>query len=366
VRDTQEKRSILGQIFFAIRLGIVTYSLLLLASGIWVGVTVRTLLLLILQSVATFGLASPVPKYRLALRRTIGGIALACLGAAFFIYSRSTVVPPRRGEFISASTSPLLSIDGVAPEQDLVAIASGFFPLIGGLSLSEARNLLPETSRLYAAMYQERGHYTSALVSSMVEAPLLSRIRGLVFRSADGVPSRRAIVFLHGTGGNIGLLCWIVSKAAESIGADTYCPSLGVLGMWGSDRGRDIVRNLITSLGERGTTEIYLVGVSAGAVGAALLTQEFAPHLRGVALINGAHPAIRNAKIPVLLLYSQQDERFPPRLLRWIAQESAKRNTAATIEEVEGDHLYALKQVDGFTTRLKAWLQAVARKAREN
>ena len=134
--------------------------------------------------------------------------------------------------------------------------------------------------------------------------------------------------------------------------------------MWGSDRGREIVRDLLATLMERGTTDIYLVGVSAGAVGAALLTQEFAPHLRGVALISGSHPAIRDAKIPILLLYGRQDERFPPQLLRWIAQESAKRNPAVTIEEVEGDHLYPLKHFDEFTTLLRTWLKELARRSK--
>ncbi len=362
MRNTQEKRSLLSQISFTIRLILVAYSLLLLASGIWVGVTLATRLLLILQGVATFGLVSPVPRYRFALRRTIGAIALACLGGAVLLSAKSAVVPPRSGEILSVRGSTSLSMDGVASEQDLVAISTRFLPLIGGLSLSEVQNLLPETSRLYTAMYEERGHYTSPLMSSVVAAPLFSRSRGLVLRAHDGVHSHKAIVFLHGTGGNIGLLCWIISKAADAIGADTYCPSLGVLGMWGSDRGREIVRELLDTLRDRGATEIYLMGVSAGAVGAALMTQEFAPHLRGVALISGSHPAIRDAKIPVLLLYSTHDERFPPQLLRWIAQESAKRNPAVTIEEVEGDHLYPLKHFDAFTTRLRTWLKELARR----
>ena len=364
MRNTQEKRSLLSQISFTTRLIVVAYSLLLLASGIWVGVTLTTLLLLILQGVATFGLVSPVPRYRFALRRTIGAIALACLGVAVLLCAKSAVVPPRSGDILSVPGSNLLSVDGVVPEQDLIAIATRFLPLIGGLSLSEARNLLPETSRLFTAMYQERGHYTSPLLSSVVAAPLLSRSRGLVLRSQGGGHSHKAIVFLHGTGGNIGLLCWIISRGADAIGADTYCPSLGVLGMWGSDRGREIVRDLLATLMERGTTDIYLVGVSAGAVGAALLTQEFAPHLRGVALISGSHPAIRDAKIPILLLYGRQDERFPPQLLRWIAQESAKRNPAVTIEEVEGDHLYPLKHFDEFTTLLRTWLKELARRSK--
>lgn len=359
MRNTPEKRSLLSQISFTIRLIVVAYSLLLLACGIWVGVPLPTLLLLILQGVATFGIVSPVPRYRSALRRTIGVIALACMGGVILLHAKSPIVPPRSGEILSVSGSPLLSLDGVLPERDLVAIATRFLPLIGGLSLSEARNLSPETARLYTAMYEEQGHYTSPLLSSIVEAPLLSRSRGLVFRAQEGVYSRNAIVFLHGTGGNIGLMCWIVSKGADTVGADTYCPSLGVLGMWGSDRGREIVRDLLATLIERGTTMIYLVGVSAGAVGAALLTQEFASHLHGVALISGAHPAIRDAKIPVLILYGRQDERFPPQLLRWIAQESATRNPAVTTVEVDGDHLYPLKRFDDFKTRLKMWLEDV-------
>jgi pimeloyl-ACP methyl ester carboxylesterase len=334
---------------------------MLLIAGIWVGATPTTLILLVSQAGAFVAFVSPVPRYKPARRGALGLLAVSCFIGAVTLHLGDAVVPPRRGEIFDIAHKRTLSIPDIAPEQDIVTIASRFLPLIGGLTFSEASGLLPVISRLYRSMDEERGHYTSPLLSSMIGAPLLFDSKVLTFRTGEGGVQRRGVVFLHGTGGNIGLVCWIISKSGQAIGADTYCPSLGPLGMWDSDRGREILGDLLSVLRERGTTEIYLVGISAGAVGAALLTTAFEKDLTAVALVNGSHPGIHGAKIPLLFLYAQQDERFPPQLLSWIASESARRNPLVTISEVQGDHLYPIKQFEDFTTHLSAWFKKVAR-----
>ena len=359
IRD-KEKRSLASQIAFTMRLIVVVYALGLLASGLWAGVTLSTSLLLVAQSLAIFGLVSPVPRRALFARRAIGTLAALCFLLTIILRAEHEAIPPRQGELLSVGGTHHLTFGDIIPERDILATATRFLPLVGGLSLSEATDLLPAISTLYRSMNTERGTYTSPLLLSVLGAPLLFDSKVLSFEAPNSERSQRALVFLHGTGGNIGLLCWIISKAGEVINANTYCPSLGPLGMWGSDRGREILRDLITTLNARGKTEIYLVGVSAGAVGAAQLASEFALHLRGIALVSGSHPAIRETNLPVLFLYGTRDERFPPKLLRWIANQSAQRNPNTTLAELEGDHLLVIKQFDSLLSELSRWLSKVA------
>lgn len=356
---TQKERSLLKQIGFAARLVIIAYSGLLVVSAIWVGVTPVTYLLLILQFIALFMFVSPVPRRGLRPRTRVGLVAAAAFVTIVVINARREVTSPRHGELLSVAGARVVSVGDIVPERDLLAIGSRFLPLIAGLSLSEASDLLPAISMLYDAMGLERDRYTSPLIPSLVGLPLLFDSKVLTFLSQESALSKRAVVFLHGTGGNIGLLCWIISKGANAINADTYCPSLGALGMWGADRGREILRDLLATLSARGKSEIYLVGISAGAVGAAELVHEFESRLRGVALVSGAHPAIRGATLPVLFVYGQKDERFPPQLLAWIAKQSAQKNPAVTIAEVEGDHLLAIKRHEALLAIFAQWLRDV-------
>jgi len=360
VADGKNGQSLLKQCGFTIRLVIVAYSALLLIAGIWSGVSQGTCILLILQLAVFFGLVSPVPRRGRMPRKIVAVVALMALLVTVLLSARREVMLPRYGELFSVPGTHAFSIGDIVPERDILAVAARFLPLIGGLSLSEASGLFSAISALTDSMEQERNRYTSPLVPSLIGASLLFDSKVLALSPQEGGSTNRAVVFLHGTGGNIGLVCWIISKAAVSINADTYCPSLGVLGMWGSDRGREIVRELLTNLRARGKTEIYLVGISAGAVGAAELVPEFESQLRGVALLNGAHPGVKDTKLPVLFLYGKQDERFPPSLLGWIARQSARSNPGVTVAEQDGDHLMAIKRQDTLHEILLAWLRQVS------
>ena len=360
--DGKSGQSLLKQCSFTIRLVIVAYSALLLIAGIWSGVSQGTCILLILQLAVFFGLVSPVPRRGRMPRKIAAVVALIALLVVVLLSARREVILPRQGELFSVPGARTFAMGDVVPERDILAVAARFLPLIGGLSLSEASGLFSAISTLADSMERERNRYTSPLIPSLIGASLLFDSKVLALSPQEGGSTNRAVVFLHGTGGNIGLVCWIISKAAVSINADTYCPSLGVLGMWGSDRGREIVRELMTNLRARGKTEIYLVGISAGAVGAAELVQDFESQLRGVALLNGAHPVIKTAKLPVLFLYGKQDERFPPSLLAWIARQSAQGNPAVTIAELDGDHLMVLKQHGTLQGTLAKWMSQAASK----
>ena len=106
----------------------------------------------------------------------------------------------------------------------------------------------------------------------------------------------------------------------------------------------------------KSTKQIFLVGISAGAVGAAQLAGSLADKLDGLALLFGSHPAARSLKPPILFIYGKSDERFPLRILTWIAESTAKQNPRVTIEAVAGGHFFALQDSDQFSSRFGAWL----------
>ena len=362
MNNTGGKQSLLQQCSFTIRLVVTVYSALLLITGIWSRVSLGTFLILILQFAVFFGFVSPVPRRGSTLRKGVGVVGLIALFGAVLLSARHEVAPPRLGEHFSVAGARSQAIGDVVPERDMLSVAAKFLPLIGGLSLSEASGLSAAISSLADSMVQERGPYESPLIPSLIGTSYFFDSKVLALAPLAGSSTNRAVVFLHGTGGNIGLICWIISKAASHIEADTYCPSLGVLGMWGTSRGRQILSELLINLRARGKEEIYLVGISAGAVGAAELLDEFESEFRGVALLNGAHPDISTAKLPILFLYGMQDERFPPNLIAWVARQSIRNNPRVTVTEFDGDHLMVIKQHAALKGGLAKWLSQLAKK----
>lgn len=354
------KKSFLSECYFTLRLLISAFSLFILIASLTVELSARGYILIFSQALIVLGFLVPLRASKWRVRRFVGFLALICLIVTIIFGVRQEVVVPRNGGIFSVGSPNSLHWGEIVPERDIVLLATRILPFIGGLSFTEASGLLPSISRLYAAMDSERDRYTSPLLESLIGLPYLFDSKVLSFNFQEDEPSKRAIVFLHGVGGNWALLCWILSQGGKSIGANTYCPALGILGTWGSNRGRFVVRGLLSKLRSQGKTEIYLIAMSAGAVGASQIAQEFENELHAIALLSGSHPAIRKVQLPLLFIYGKNDERFPPKLLSWVARASSQRNASVTIDEVDGGHFFPIKQTDKFLELLRIWLGEVA------
>ena len=364
--DTRDKKGFLEECIFSLRLLLVVFSLSILIAGFTVSLSVSAYLLLIGQFLFALGFLAPVPPTVVPSRKAIGYLALFMVVATLVTNARRELITPNHGELVSPGNGSSLGAFELIPERDIVLLASRSLPFMGGISLTESENLLPTLYDMYAAMEEQRGNFSSPLFQSIIGMPYVANSEVLTFSPLTSGHPERAIIFLHGVGGNWSLLCWLISEAADSIGAQTFCPSLGILGTWGSERGMSVLGDLITKLQADGKQEIYLIGMSAGAVGAGQLAKTYEKKLHAVALICGSHPGIRDVSLPVLFLYGVRDERFPPKILRWIAKKSDVRNPEVTIMEVDGGHFLPIKQKDTFLKLLTSWLIKVSKQATAN
>ena len=348
------KRTLIGELLFIGRLLPCLVSLGLLVATMSLDLSARGYLFGILLFPFAVAVVAPLGKSKAKQWIAIlSGTSILGL-IVFGIIQKS--VQPKEGQIYCPSKTNSAVLGGILEERDIVLIMARFLPFIGGISFSEAKGLVPELIKSYDEMESEQGKYSSLLFDSLAGIPYFVGSEILAFDAKNPSNQKSAVIFLHGTGGNFALLCWMISKGSQSIGAATYCPTLNVLGNWGSETGRKIVSQLISDLRSKGTEHIYLAGLSAGAVGAGQIAGSLAEELEGVGLLFGGHPAIRTLKKPVLFMYGKDDERFPVELLSWVAKLSAKTNPQVTINIVEGGHFFALQHNEQFLELFKAWL----------
>lgn len=353
------QRTFIGELLFIGKLLTCLFSLGLLIAGVSLDLKARGYLFVILQFLCAVTIVAPLEKSMVKRGVAIISITFILGLIVFGIIQKS--VQPKEGQIYRPSKINSAVLGGILEERDLVLIMARFLPFIGGISFSEAKGLVPELVKSYDEMESEQGSYSSLLFDSLAGMPYFVGSEILTFNAKARGDPKSAVVFLHGTGGNFVLLCWIISKGSESIGAATFCPTLNVLGNWGSETGRKIVSELISDLRSKGTEHIYLVGLSAGAVGVGQIASSLANDLAGAGLLFGGHPAIRTLKKPILFMYGKDDERFPVKLLSWVANASAKTNPQVTINIVDGGHFFALQHKEQFLELFKAWLIKVSK-----
>jgi len=173
------------------------------------------------------------------------------------------------------------------------------------------------------------GHYTSPLFTSILGLNSVNKHDTLSFCGegckGKGNSHTSAVIHLHGFGGSWSLLCWNLSRPINELGMLMACPSLGPLGMWGSETGINIVKRTIEDLKQKGIQKIYLSGISAGAVGVAEMAKKFEDQIEGIILLFGAYPDIDLVETPTLLIYGNEDERFPAKLIQWVITQRQKK-----------------------------------------
>lgn len=165
----------------------------------------------------------------------------------------------------------------------------------------------------------------------------------------------RAVVFLHGFGGNALLPCAVVAEAADRAGAMTICPSLGGAGHWRGAAGARVLDATLDWLTERrGIRRVVLAGLSNGGIGASRLAARCGPRLAGLVLISGAAHGTRTA-LPALVIHGDADTMTAP----GAARAFARRSPRATLHEVPGNHFVLLHRRAELVEAMGAWLRPV-------
>ena len=170
----------------------------------------------------------------------------------------------------------------------------------------------------------------------------------------SGTPPKTGIVFLHGSGGNFTVQCWLMATAGDYIDAVTVCPSTEPSGSWWNSKGQSILQETLIYLQQRGVERIYLAGLSNGAIGASRLADQLKNNLEGLILISGADPNAAITELPVLVLHGKYDERIPVSIMERYASAAGP---TATYHLLEGDHFLLLKQVDQVQEVIIDWLR---------
>jgi pimeloyl-ACP methyl ester carboxylesterase len=221
----------------------------------------------------------------------------------------------------------------------------------GILPENDTKNLIPTLKRSFEAMNQAEGSSPSPIVMTTLSRQSQDAFDTLEI--AGPVLSTRAVLFLHGSGGNFTLQCWMIAQAAQRAGAATFCPSTRLEGDWWKGPGPDIVRETMGRLRARGFDHVVLAGLSNGGVGASFLAPKLRDEIVGLLLVSGAAPDAPAATVPTLALEGSHDTMMSPRVVRLYAE-----RTGAAYVELDGTHFLLIEQPDTMTETMARWLVA--------
>lgn len=229
-------------------------------------------------------------------------------------------------------------IDRLFEERDGAILGARLISAAGLVRAPEFPTLAARLARAYDGMETELGHR----MGSHVLGTALGHDTGDAFTAyviePDG-DARGSVVFLHGTGGNLLVLCWQVAVAARAAGLRTVCPSTHFSGAWSTGHGERIAR-VALSWARRGQVTI-LVGLSAGAIGASRLAPDLAGELDGLVLLSGADPEASAPGVPTLVVQGDRDGMTPADLAR---RYHAAHPAGVRYVELEATHFMLLEQ----------------------
>jgi poly(3-hydroxybutyrate) depolymerase len=200
----------------------------------------------------------------------------------------------------------------------------------------------------YARLRAARGLTSTPLVATLLGAQRATAFD--VIHYAPDATSDDAVVFFHGSAGNWGLLCALVSEGANGVGLHSYCPSTSARGRWDTRASRTIVRETLSRVSETHPGRVFLVALSNGAASASAMVEDAratlrSGALRGVVLLFGIDARL-DAGVDTLVVYGASDERFRPEVVRRTLDTLAPRyagRAALDAVSVPGDHFALVK-----------------------
>lgn len=259
---------------------------------------------------------------------------------------------------------------GAAPERLVNRAVAERSIAVSGSKMLELKGVVPpgfadQLAAAYARSVAAAGELPTALPATYLGLQRPERFDTLVVPPAKtGHGERRsagALVFLHGYAGNVGLICWLVSRAAAPHGLTTYCPSVGPRGAWWTRDGARTLAATLRHLRAQGVRRIYLAGLSNGAAGASALAPRFRRQLAGLILISGLARRARAPGLPTLLIHGRRDPAVPRARARRFMRRAGRRASQVT---VPGDHYVLLTREAQVQGQISRWLGRRERQGR--
>lgn len=272
-------------------------------------------------------------------------IALAVIGYRYF----SSASGKNVHEYTGPGGAAPRVIDRLVPERD-VAIGGSVLLLATDRMPRDAPGLLDALRDGYSRMRLAEGPVPSPVVGTFLFGQSPDDHSVLRIAPPRFEPPEAVVLFLHGSMGNVTLLCWQIAEAANPVGLDVVCPSTGWEARWAEPDGRMIVERTIGKLRTEGVRRIYLAGLSAGASGASMLAPTL--DVNGVILISGASADARTPAKPVLVLQGANDRMMPPELSRGYAE----RAQGEYLEQPDAGHWLVLSHHEWIVEHLRRWL----------
>lgn len=294
----------------------------------------------------------PLNSRRWSFLSGITGALLFCLSIIVCFSSQS---PSAKNIF---TTEPYGShvryfLGSLIQEEDGFSLALPGLSLIGAITSHENIGLKVKLRSEYENMRKRIGDFPTPLVASYLGAQTESSFD--LISLSSGSNSKKAIIFLHGFGGNWSLLCAIFSEIVSPNGFDVFCPTVGPIGLWKEEQGKITIDRTLKMLEDKGYRDIYLAGLSNGAVGVSVHSDYFKQRLKGLILLFGIHSGVAKAELPTLVVFGSQDERFEPMVVREIAKRQTWLPDLLTMTEVEGDHFAILKEKWRVSKAIQDW-----------
>ena len=265
---------------------------------------------------------------------------------------------PASGTQMNMITLPSQSgprlLNRIFNEQDAVLFGAQVAPYLGAISSAEKESLNLKFAQAFYEMDVQGVTPLSPFLTTYLDQQNPNQFDVVISEPTTGTPPKTGVIFLHGSGGNFTVQCWLIATAADQINAVTVCPSTDPSGLWWNSQGQSILRETFSYLQQQGIERIYLAGLSNGAIGASRLADQFKRDVNGLILISGADPSATITELPVLVLHGKYDERIPVSLMEQYASTAGPH---ATYHLFEGDHFLLLKQADQVQAVIAHWLR---------
>lgn len=289
--------------------------------------------------VAVGGLLSPRLEQ---LRWLVGGLLLVMLGLVV-----QRLVATGSGRTLQAPSNRLT--DRLIPERD-IALGGSNLLIINGF-MGDEEGLVPALKDGYTRMRQDQGAVPSPVLSTLLFGQS-ARDHSVLVVAGEPQREHAAVVFLHGSMGNVTLLCWQVSRAAAPLGIATTCPSAGTRAQWATEH-VETVRTTIATARRRGARRVILAGLSAGGIAASVLAPDL--DIDGLVLISGVAGAAQAAKVPTLVIQGGKDPRTPAAPARAYARRGGDKVTY--FEHADAAHWLILSHHELVRSQLESWLR---------
>jgi len=245
-------------------------------------------------------------------------------------------------------------VDRIVDEQDLAVNAARVIRWTGFMGDPDVPALSGAMSDAYERMRAAQGTTPSPVLATYLGlqgADAYDDVEIGDVAGADGV-----VLFLHGFAGSFTLPCWEVSRAAAEAKLATVCPATRWVGDWWSPGGEAILRATVADLKRRGVTQIYLAGLSNGAVGATRLAPRFPGTFAGLIVISGASGDAPPPAMPVLAVQGRSDAQIPASIVRGYTTRAAGRYV-----ELDAGHFALLLREEEATAAMAKWLTEQSR-----